>query len=98
SIWFVTAIIGPFYLKVAAAKSYTGAIIGGVAGSYAIMVFSKWFANISPENITHIVQKYGELSLIVLCFHIIDISALNITSLIQHIFLLNRLFIFSIAF
>ena len=97
SIWFVTAKIGPFYLNVSAATSYTGAIIGGVAGSYAIMVFSKWFANISPENITHIVQKYGELSLIVLCFHIIDISTLNITSLIQHVFLPHGMLIFTIA-
>ena len=97
SIWFVTAKIGPFYLNVSAATSYTGAIIGGIAGSYAIMVFSKWFANISPENITHIVQKYGELSLIVLCFHIIDISTLNITSLIQHVFLPHGMLIFTIA-
>ncbi len=75
-VWGLSARIGTFWLGTATADNPAVAVIGSMAGCYAICYvsillektfrkFTKWFS------------KLGEMSLIVLCTHILDLNTLK---------------------
>lgn len=85
-IWAVSAKIGPFYINVGYAANPIVAIIGGIFGSYSIMIFSKLMDKLLPTSIINVLTYIGKLSLIILCFHLIDLQGLNLNYYVLHSF------------
>ena len=75
-LWLVSAKSGFFYMNVSHADAPIFALLGAIGGSYFVMRISclllrywhKW----------PIMQKFGKDSLVMLCFHLIDINAFSV--------------------
>lgn len=75
-VWGLSARISTFWLNTATADNPAIAVIGSVAGCYAICYVSLWLEKCFKE-FTKWFSKLGELSLIVLCTHILDLNTLK---------------------
>lgn len=76
-LWGASTHSGFFYLNVAQADSPFWAVLGGIGGSYVLM----WGAKFLCQHHVPLkaVKYYGQLSLIVLCVHLIDINMFTIS-------------------
>lgn len=72
-VWFLSAKMGFFWFNTASAGYPPIAIIGSLAGCYAICCISIWIEEKFNGFSKHFI-KLGELSLIVLCTHILDLN------------------------
>jgi hypothetical protein len=72
-VWFLSAKMGAFWVNRAYADYPPIAVIGSLAGCYVICCFSIWIEERVNGFSKHFI-KLGELSLIVLCTHILDLN------------------------
>lgn len=72
-IWILSAKIGAFWVNRAYADNPVIAMIGSLAGCYAICYLSIWIED-KVNGFSKPFIKLGELSLIVLCTHILDLN------------------------
>ena len=75
AVWIIDAAKGPFYMNIAYAANPLMAVLGGISGSYTLMLSAKWVSTKSFWGLSGI-EKYGELSLIALAIHIIELNCL----------------------
>lgn len=84
-IWGLSAKQGILLVDIAYAPNPPIAVMGSIAGCYAICYASvrieKWFEGFSKKFI-----KLGELSLIVLCTHIIDLNNLRFIRIVDKVY------------
>lgn len=87
-LWMISAQSGFFYLNTAFADNRLLAVLGGIGGSYFMMVIAK----VITENVaTGYIDYYGKLSLIVLSIHLVEMNSLKVNSFIaQHIFTITN--------
>lgn len=76
-LWMVSAQSGFLYLNIAHADSPILAILGGIGGSFTLMYLSKILCETKVD--LKVVKYYGQMSLIVLCVHLIDLNSLAIS-------------------
>lgn len=90
-IWGMSAKQGILLVDIAYAPNPPIAIMGSVAGCYAICYvcvrIEKWFHGFSKKFI-----KLGELSLIVLCTHIIDLNNLRFIRIVDKVCAILRIY------
>lgn len=80
-LWILSAQSGFFYLNVPFADNIFLAVLGGIGGSYFVMIISKLITTtISTKHIDY----YGKMSLIVLSFHLIDLNATKLGLVIMN--------------
>jgi fucose 4-O-acetylase-like acetyltransferase len=72
-VWILSAKIGAFWVNRAYADYPPIAVIGSLAGCYAVCCFSIWIEE-RLNGFSKRFTKLGELSLIVLCTHILDLN------------------------
>lgn len=83
-LWMISAQSGFFYLNTAFADNRLLAVLGGIGGSYFMMVVAKV---ITESVTTKYIDYYGKLSLIVLSIHLVEMNSLKVNSFIaQHVF------------
>ncbi|MGN0194678.1 MAG: hypothetical protein ACI39G_06180 [Pseudoramibacter sp.] len=75
-VWGLSAKISTFWLNTATANNPAVAVIGSVAGCYTICYVSLWIEK-TFRKFTKWFAKLGEMSLIVLCTHILDLNTLK---------------------
>ena len=75
-LWLSCAAAGTFYMNASYATNPILAIVGGIAGSYCVMMITKVVA---PHlgRLSFYIEKYGQLSLIALCCHIVNLNCFN---------------------
>lgn len=76
-LWIVSAQSGFLYLNIAYADSPILAILGGIGGSFTLMYLAKILCETKAD--LKAVKYYGQMSLIVLCVHLIDLNSLAIS-------------------
>ncbi|KRL01722.1 hypothetical protein [Liquorilactobacillus capillatus] len=81
-LWGVSVHSGFFYLNTAFANAPVLAILGALGGSFVLMKLAQ--AMISFNWKLSLLRNYGQLSLIVMCFHLIDITLLHISGFIYN--------------
>lgn len=82
--WGISSLSGIFLVNISFATMQFPAIIGALGGSYCILYLSK---KLESSNINYnIIQSYGRYSLVVLCFHLIDLNVIGITELLYNFF------------
>lgn len=72
-IWILSAKMGVFWFNTASADYPPIAVIGSLAGCYTICCFSIWIEE-KLNGFSKRFIKLGELSLVVLCTHILDLN------------------------
>lgn len=77
--WLASTIQGYFVLTVPAAPNMIIGAIGGIGASLCIIGLCRCMeAKIEESWGLNLLARYGRLSLIVLCFHLIDLNVVNI--------------------
>lgn len=76
-LWGASAFSGFLYLNIAYADSPILAVFGGIGGSFTLMYLAKLLCETKFD--WNMVQYYGQMSLIVLCVHLIDLNSLAIS-------------------
>lgn len=83
TLWMISAQSGFLYLNIAHADSPILAILGGIGGSFTLMYLAKLLCE-TNLNLAAI-KYYGQMSLIVLCVHLIDLKSCAISGKIYEI-------------
>ncbi|GAJ25742.1 O-acetyltransferase [Liquorilactobacillus sucicola DSM 21376 = JCM 15457] len=81
-LWGLSALSGFFYLNTAFADMPIIAVLGGLGGSFVLMKLAQKLTSLKWNF--SLVKTYGRLSLIVMCFHLIDITLIQISSMIYN--------------
>lgn len=76
-LWIISAQSGFLYLNIAHADSPILAVLGGIGGSLTLMYLAKLLCE-TKVNLKA-VKYYGQMSLIVLCVHLIDLNSFAIS-------------------
>ena len=79
----ISAQSGFLYLNIAHADSPILAVLGGIGGSFTLMYLAKLLCE-TNLNLAAI-KYYGQMSLIVLCVHLIDLNSCAISGKIYEI-------------
>lgn len=92
-MWLISAFQGYFALTVPTSPNLLISVMGGVAGSLCIIQISDWLSHYPNIQPVKWLKRYGQLSLVVLCFHLIDLDVIGIegwltSNLIGHVGLL----------
>ncbi|USS93475.1 acyltransferase family protein [Fructilactobacillus ixorae] len=71
-LWVISTCAGFFFMNVAFATNPLLAVLGGMGGSYALIVIAKW----TVAHVTRLTMltKLGKYSLIAMCFHDVDLD------------------------
>ncbi|RRK09477.1 acetyltransferase [Lactiplantibacillus garii] len=77
-MWLVSAFQGYFALTVPVSPNLFISTLGGVAASLCIIHLSEWLTKFQGTRVVNLLEKYGRLSLIILCFHLIDLDVVGI--------------------
>lgn len=77
-MWLVSAFQGYFALTVPTSPNLLISIMGGIAGSLCIIRISDWFSHYPNAQLVKWLKHYGQLSLVVLCFHLVDLNVIGI--------------------
>ena len=77
-MWLVSAFQGYFALTVPTSPNLLISVMGGVAGSLCIIRVSDWLSHYPNARPIKWLKRYGQLSLVVLCFHLIDLNVIGI--------------------
>ncbi|GKS81294.1 O-acetyltransferase [Ligilactobacillus pabuli] len=77
-LWLLSAKSGFFYMNISHADSPFLAVIGAFGGTYFIVRLCRW--GLKAKYQWPVLQKYGKDSLVMLCFHLIDLNALLVGS------------------
>lgn len=77
ALWMISAQSGFLYLNIAHADSPILAVLGGIGGSFSLMYLAKLLCE-TKLNLDA-VKYYGQMSLIVLCVHLIDLNTCAIS-------------------
>lgn len=90
-LWGISAYTGFFYLNTGYAANPFFAILGGIGGSFTLMVLSKYLELILSKIplVLKAIQKFGQLSLLVLCGHIFDLNILGLAGIVYNQFIRN---------
>lgn len=75
-MWFLTILFGEVNMSRNLYKYGIFSFIGTVCGSYVILMICKWFdgREMLPTAITNMLCFFGRNSLIILCFHLIEME------------------------
>ncbi|WEE36950.1 acyltransferase family protein [Lactiplantibacillus paraplantarum] len=89
-MWLISAFQGYFALTVPTSPNLLISVMGGVAGSLCIIQISDWLSHYPNIQPVKWLKRYGQLSLVVLCFHLIDLDVIGIegwltSNLIGHV-------------
>ncbi|WMB63355.1 acetyltransferase [Lactiplantibacillus pentosus] len=77
-MWLLSAFQGYFALTVPVSPNLLISVMGGVAGSLCVIRFSEWLSQHASRRVVQGLQRYGQLSLVVLCFHLIDLDVIGL--------------------
>lgn len=75
-LWGLSTQSGFFYLNVAQADAPFLAVLGGIGGSFVLMFLADKLTSKDWE--LKYLNYYGQMSLIVLCIHLLDLNGLNV--------------------
>ena len=96
-IWVLAALSGMFYVERGWATNSWSAMLGAVAGSYSLIYLAKLVERKFNGGISRIFKKYlitmGKFSMMVLCFHLIDLNNISIGWNIVEVFARNGMYI-----
>jgi fucose 4-O-acetylase-like acetyltransferase len=98
-VWVLSAKMGYFWFNIATAAYPPIAMIGSLAGCYTICYFSFWIEE-KFDGFSNRFIKLGELSLIVLCTHILDLNNFRFIHIVNKfcaLFQINSLKIYAIG-
>lgn len=76
--WLVSAFQGYFALTVPVSPNLVISVLGGIGASLAIIKGCIWLDRFQGRPSLNLLARYGRLSLIVLCFHLIDLDVIGI--------------------
>ena len=77
-MWLVSAFQGYFALTVPVSPNLLISVMGGVAGSLCVIHISDWLSRYPNARLIRWLKQYGRLSLVVLCFHLIDLDVIGL--------------------
>ncbi|RMW41841.1 acetyltransferase [Lactiplantibacillus pentosus] len=77
-MWLLSAFQGYFALTVPVSPNLLISVMGGVAGSLCVIRFSEWLSQHAARSVVQGLKRYGQLSLVVLCFHLIDLDVIGL--------------------
>ena len=77
-VWLVSAFQGYFALTVPTSPNLLISVIGGVGASLCIIQISDRLSRYQGTPVINLLERYGRLSLIVLCFHLIDLNVVGL--------------------
>ncbi|AVK62251.1 acetyltransferase [Lactobacillus sp. CBA3605] len=83
-LWVLSARSGYFNLNVPSSPNLLLSFGGGIAGSLCIFRVSTWLARFDGRPGLKLLEQYGRLSLIILCFHLIDLNVIGIEGHLYH--------------
>lgn len=86
--WIISALSGFFYVNVAYADNLILAVLGAFGGSIVIFKLSQLLLNF---YFSRYLLLFGKYSLIILCFHVVDLDMLRVTSIINNYFVTQSL-------
>lgn len=87
-VWLLSAFFGYFNLNVPNSPNLLISFLGGIGASLCIFKFSQWLEQKNSDNtILALLMRYGRLSLIVLCFHLVDLNVIGLESTLYKIVL-----------
>lgn len=75
-LWGISVQSGFFYLNIAYANAPLLAVLGGIGGSFVLMFLAAEITKFA-FNFKY-VEYFGQMSLIVLCIHLLDLSGLSL--------------------
>ncbi|CAM3287534.1 hypothetical protein [Lactiplantibacillus plajomi] len=75
--WLVSGWQGGFWLNVPASPNLVISVVGGIGGSLCLIRFCMALTKRRRPGTPRILKWYGQLSLIVLCVHLLNLTALN---------------------
>jgi len=76
-MWLVSTFQGYFALTVPVSPNLLISTLGGIAGSLCVIGFSAWLSHFQSTVLVNLLERYGRLSLVVLCFHLIDLDVIG---------------------
>jgi len=77
-LWLISASFGYFNLNVPNSPNLFISFLGGVGGSLCVFRISQYFVKYESRHWLKLLKTYGRLSLIVLCFHLIDLNVIGV--------------------
>lgn len=77
-MWLLSAFQGYFALTVPVSPNLLISVMGGVAGSLCVIRFSEWLSQHAARSVVQGLKRYGQFSLVVLCFHLIDLDVIGL--------------------
>lgn len=77
-MWLVSAFQGYFSLTVPVSPNLLISALGGISGSLCVIRFSSWLSQYQGTMLINLLERYGRLSLVVLCFHLIDLDVIGV--------------------
>ncbi|AYJ41454.1 acyltransferase family protein [Lactiplantibacillus pentosus] len=77
-MWLLSAFQGYFALTVPVSPNLLISVMGGVAGSLCVIRFSEWLSQHATRSVVRGLKRYGQLLLVVLCFHLIDLDVIGL--------------------
>lgn len=99
-VWILAAVSGFFYVEGGWANNPWSAMIGAIAGSYALIFIAKFIEQKFHYGSCESMKKYlimmGKSSMVVLCFHLIGLNNINMAGRIVSIFDGNNLHLLGI--
>lgn len=76
--WLVSAFQGYFSLTVPISPNLVISVLGGIGASLVIIRGCIWLDQFQGNAGLNLLARYGKLSLIILCFHLIDLDVIGI--------------------
>ncbi len=76
--WLLSAFQGYFSLNVPASPNLVISVLGGIGASLVIIKGCIWLDHFQNSFAINLLAQYGRLSLIILCFHLIDLEVIGI--------------------
>lgn len=77
-LWLLSAFQGYFVLTNASSPNLVISLLGGIAGSLCLFKVSQWLCQFQNKVTVSWLKRYGRESLVVLCFHLIDLDVIGI--------------------
>lgn len=82
ALWLLSAFKGYFVLTIPASPNWLLSVLGAIGGSLCVIRGCLWLQRFAQSWPTRGLVRMGRLSLIVMCFHLIDLNVIGLEGLI----------------
>jgi len=96
-LWLISASFGYFNLNVPNSPNLVISFLGGIGGSLCVFRISQYLVKYEECRWFKLLKTYGRLSLIVLCFHLIDLNVISVAGHLYQIVLPHAGFLIAVV-